>query len=68
MAARLMIILCFKMVILWWPSLESVSSGDYSSAEEAVKNGIITANLSINQSAELQGFEEASRERLTIVQ
>ena len=49
-------------------SLESVSSGDYSSAEESVKNGIITANLSINQSAELQGFEEASREKLTIVQ
>ena len=49
-------------------SLESVSSGDYSSAEESVKNGIITANLSINQSAELQGFEEASRKKLTIVQ
>ena len=49
-------------------SLESVSSGDYSSAEESVKNGIITANLSINQSSELQGFEEASREKLTIVQ
>ena len=49
-------------------SLESVSSGDYSSAEESVKNGIITANLSINQSAELEGFEEASREKLTIVQ
>ena len=49
-------------------SLESVSSGDYSSAEESVKNGIITANLSINKSSELQGFEEASREKLTIVQ
>ena len=49
-------------------SLESVSSGDYSSAEEAVKNGIITANLSINQSSELQSFEEASREKLPIVQ
>ena len=49
-------------------SLESVSSGDYSSAEEAVKNGIITANLSINQSSELQSFEEASREKLSIVQ
>ena len=49
-------------------SLESVSSGDYSSAEESVKNGIIKANLSINQISELQGFEEASRERLTIVQ
>ncbi len=49
-------------------SLESVSSGDYSSAEESVQNGIITANLSINQSTELQGFEEASREKLTIVQ
>ena len=49
-------------------SLESVSSGDYSSAEESVKNGIITANLSINQSSELQSFEEASREKLSIVQ
>ena len=49
-------------------SVESVSSGDYSAAEEAVKNGIITANLSINQSSELQSFEEASRAKLPIVQ
>ena len=49
-------------------SLTTVSSGDYVSSDEATKLGITNANLSINQSSDLQGFEESLRKRLKIIQ